>query len=424
MMNNYSVYMEIMGTPQMVGSIYGNGISDAVFQYSGEYINSENSFPISVSLPISDKPFSQKETKSFFEGMLPEGFSRKSVASWIKTDEEDYLSILAALGRECLGALMIVQEDEKEESGYKLLTFDKVRELASEGATRSTQILMETHLSLAGASGKVGLYYDEDKDKWYLPKGKAPSNYIVKQSHVRLSSIVLNEELCMLTAKELGIETPKCFIINTGTGLDSEVLFATKRYDRIISSEKKIDGLKVPYRLHQEDFAQAMGIPSSQKYETEKKGYLSRMFEIIRGYTCDPIGEQMKLWRIICFNFLIGNGDAHIKNYSLLYSENLKRMTVAPAYDIICTRCYNLRDEMSMFIGDDINFRHIKRSSFIEAAKEAGLTERIALRIFDEVADGLEKALEKASELLKETEIPGIDKLKNNILESSGYRYL
>lgn len=423
-MNNYSVYMEIMGTPQMVGSIYGNGISDAVFQYSREYINSENSFPISVSLPISDKPFTQKETKSFFEGLLPEGFSRKSVASWIKTDEEDYLSILAALGRECLGALMIVQEDEKEESGYKLLTIDKVRELASEGATRSTQILMETHLSLAGASGKVGLYYDEDKDKWYLPEGKAPSNYIVKQSHVRLSSIVLNEELCMLTAKELGIETPKCFIINTGTGLDSEVLFATNRYDRITISEKKIDGLKVPYRLHQEDFAQAMGIPSSQKYETKKKGYLSRMFEIIRGYTSDPIGEQMKLWRIICFNYLIGNGDAHIKNYSLLYSENLKRMTVAPAYDIICTRCYNLRDEMSMFIGDDINFRHIKRSSFIEAAKEARLTERIALRIFDEVADGLEKALEKASELLKETEIPGIDKLKNNILESSGYRYL
>ena len=180
----------------------------------------------------------------------------------------------------------------------------------------------------------------------------------------------------------------------------------------------------MPYRLHQEDFAQAMGIPSSQKYETKKKGYLSRMFEIIREYTSDPIGEQMKLWRIICFNYLIGNGDAHIKNYSLLYSENLKRMTVAPAYDIICTRCYNLRDEMSMFIGDDINFRHIKRSSFIEAATEAGLTERIALRIFDEVADGLEKALEKASELLKETEIPGIDKLKNNILESSGYRYL
>ena len=96
-MNNYSVYMEIMGTPQMVGSIYGNGISDAVFQYSREYINSENSFPISVSLPISDKPFTQKETKSFFEGLLPEGFSRKSVASWIKTDEEDYLSILESV---------------------------------------------------------------------------------------------------------------------------------------------------------------------------------------------------------------------------------------------------------------------------------------------------------------------------------------
>lgn len=422
-MKKYLVYLEIMGTPQLVGSIYGNGFRDAVFQYSRDYITSENSLPISVSLPFSENPFSTEETKCFFEGLLPEGFSRKSVANWIKTDEEDYLSILAALGRECLGALMIVKEgDVLQEPGYKLLTIDKVKELASEGATKSTQILMETHLSLAGASGKVGLYFDDDNNKWYLPEGRAPSNYIVKQSHVRLSSIVLNEQLCMLTAKELGIDTPKSFIINTGKGTDSEVLFATNRYDRISSSEKRIKGLKVPFRLHQEDFAQAMGIPSGQKYETEKKGYLSRMFEIIRGYTTNPIAEQMKLWKILCFNYLIGNGDAHIKNYSLLYNENLKNIKVAPAYDIVCTRCYNLRDEASMFIGNEINFKSIKRDTFKEAAKEAGLTEKVALKIFDEIADGFEKALNKASDNLNETEISGVEKLKNKILESSGYR--
>ena len=422
-MKKYLVYLEIMGTPQLVGSIYGNGFRDAVFQYSRDYITSENSLPISVSLPFSENPFSTEETKCFFEGLLPEGFSRKSVANWIKTDEEDYLSILQALGRECLGALMIVKEgDVLQESGYKLLTLDKVKELASEGATKSTQILMETHLSLAGASGKVGLYFDDDNNKWYLPEGKAPSNYIVKQSHVRLSGIVLNEELCMLTAKELGIDTPKSFIINTGKGKEYEVLFATNRYDRVTSSEKRIKGLKVPFRLHQEDFAQAMGISSNQKYETKKNGYLSRMFEIIREYTTNPIAEQMKLWRILCFNYLIGNGDAHVKNYSLLYSENLKRITVAPAYDIVCTRCYNLRDEMSMFIGNEIYFKNIKRATFIEAAKEAGLTGNVALRIFDEVADGFETALEKASENLEETGIAGVCELKNKILEYSGYK--
>ena len=401
MMNNYSVYMEIMGTPQMVGSIYGNGISDAVFQYSREYINSENSFPISVSLPISDKPFTQKETKSFFEGLLPEGFSRKSVASWIKTDEEDYLSILAALGRECLGALMIVQEDEKEESGYKLLTIDKVRELASEGATRSTQILMETHLSLAGASGKVGLYYDEDKDKWYLPEGKAPSNYIVKQSHVRLSSIVQNEELCMLTAKELGIETPKCFIINTGTGLDSEVLFATNRYDRIISSEKKIDGLKVPYRLHQEDFAQAMGIASENKYERVKSGYLAKMFELIRRHTTDPIREQQHFLERIVFNYLVGNTDCHIKNHALVYSNDLKSIELSPAYDIVSTRVYKTSPEMSFYVGDEIDIERISRNSFVNASSEIGIGSRMVENIYDDIANIFEKSIKEASEILE-----------------------
>ena len=191
--------------------------------------------------------------------------------------------------------------EDSDHAGYKLLTVDRVKELASEGAAKSTQMLMESHLSLAGASGKVGLYYDVDNDEWYLPEGVAPSNYIVKQSHVRLSGIVLNEQLCMLTARELGIDVPNSFILNTGKGTDSEILFATERYDRITNSKKRIDGLQVPFRLHQEDFAQALGIPSSQKYETEKKGYLSKMFRLIREYAADPLTEQIKLWKRICF---------------------------------------------------------------------------------------------------------------------------
>lgn len=424
-MNNYLVYMEIMGSYHIVGSISGNSFRDAAFQYSVEYMNSENSKPISVSLPLTEQAFSPEKTRIFFEGLLPEGFSRSAVANWIKTDAEDYLTILAVLGRECIGTLKIVKEGEdSDHAGYKLLTVDRVKELASEGAAKSTQMLMESHLSLAGASGKVGLYYDVDNDEWYLPEGVAPSNYIVKQSHVRLSGIVLNEQLCMLTARELGIDVPNSFILNTGKGTDSEILFATERYDRITNSKKRIDGLQVPFRLHQEDFAQALGIPSSQKYETEKKGYLSKMFRLIREYAADPLTEQIKLWKRICFNVLIGNGDAHIKNYSLLYNENLRKIELAPAYDIVCTRCYHLRDEMSMYIGDEIDFNNIGRSAFITAAVEVGLTERMALKILDEVADGFEAALERASDLLEETALPGVEILKNNIMKSCGYYHI
>ena len=103
-------------------------------------------------------------------------------------------------------------------------------------------------------------------------------------------------------ANLLGIEIPESFIINIGKGTDSEVLFATKRYDRREESDKNIDGLSVPFRLHQEDFAQAMGIPASEKYEREKRGYLRRMFDVIRELALNPIAEQTELWkRIIPF---------------------------------------------------------------------------------------------------------------------------
>lgn len=91
-------------------------------------------------------------------------------------------------------------------------------------------MVTKAHLSLTGASGKVGLYYKIDTNEWYLPIGAAPSTHIVKQSHVRLDGIVTNEQLCLQTAKNLGIDVPDSFVINVGTGKDEEVLFATHRY--------------------------------------------------------------------------------------------------------------------------------------------------------------------------------------------------
>ena len=72
------------------------------------------------------------------------------------------------------------------------MSAEEVKRLAQEGATESAELVTKAHLSLTGASGKVGLYYDNEKDEWYLPYGDAPSTHIVKQSHVRLKNIVAN----------------------------------------------------------------------------------------------------------------------------------------------------------------------------------------------------------------------------------------
>ena len=107
-----NVYIEIEGSRRFVGVICGEDQDDASFSYDAYYL--QWGMPISVSLPLQKEPFSAERTRTFFEGLLPEGFTRRSVAQWMHVDEEDYLSILAGLGKECLGALQILDVEEPD----------------------------------------------------------------------------------------------------------------------------------------------------------------------------------------------------------------------------------------------------------------------------------------------------------------------
>lgn len=203
-----SVYIEIKGCQVYVGEICGNTPEDARFSYAESYMENPETVPVSLSLPFSDGAFSPVQTKNFFEGLLPEGFTRRCVAEWMHVNENDYLSILSGLGCECLGALRITEgENPQVLPDYKKLSFAEVRNLAKEGASESAQ------------------------------------------------------QLCLLTASYLGIDTPDSFVVDTGNAEDGDVLLATKRYDRMNDSSKErfIHHLPVPLRLHQEDFAQTLG---------------------------------------------------------------------------------------------------------------------------------------------------------------------
>ncbi len=417
-MRELKVYVEINGDKVLVGYIRGEDWRDAGFRYDSSYLSRENTRGISISLPLREEPFSSEQTKNYFEGLLPEGFSRRTVANWLKADEDDYITILSGLGKECLGAVRILEDGDDEEGGYELLPDERVKELAAEGATASTEILVETHLSLAGATGKVGLYYDAPENKWYLPKGDAPSTHIVKQSHIRLKQIVLNEQLCIRTAGNMGISVPESFIINPGSGADDDLLYATARYDRVLSDEWMVDGLKRPYRLHQEDFAQALGIAAADKYEKNPSGYMSGMFELLRNYSSAPMADQLELLRIIVFDHLIGNTDCHVKNFSLLYDKDMRSLRLAPAYDLLATRIYNTTSDMSFFIGGELNIDRIGRDSFARAASEIGLSEKMVLATFDEMANSFEKALNAAAEEMAENGFEETIGLKQRIMNT------
>ena len=421
-MRRLSVFVEINGESIYVGEIVGKDSNDACFTYADAYLENSEHHAISIGLPLEEKTFDAQRTRIFFEGLLPEGFTRRCVAEWMHKDENDYMSILAGLGRECLGAIKIVDEsDEVIEPEYRELLAKEVYALASEGATESAELVTKSHLSLTGASGKVGLYLDEKEGKWYLPIGEAPSTHIVKQSHVRLKKIVANEQLCLLTAKYLGIEIPESFIVTTD-GDDETVLFATKRYDRkFIENEKMLNGMLVPRRLHQEDFAQALGIAASNKYEKNNEGYLKKLFDVIRSHSADPMTDSLRLWDICVFNYLVGNTDNHIKNLSLLYSEDLKSVRLAPAYDIVSTMIYESSTEnMALSIDGIYNINKITRASFEKTASQVGIGTKMAIKRFDAMVKGFGDAINQAKEELKNQGFEQVEQISEMIMKKGG----
>lgn len=415
----YTVSVEIEGSLHKVGTIEGTDHHDACFLYDPDYLSLTEAVPISISLPLAEGSFDPDKTRNYFEGLLPEGFTRRSIAGMMHIDENDYLSMLHKLGRECLGAIRIsLDGEEQPEEEYVLINEEQMLRLASEGVTESTEIIAKTHLSLTGASGKVGLYYDKDKDRWYFPMGTAPSTHIVKQSHIRLEDIVINEQLAMLTAVKCGLEVPVSFIVGTGSDREEDILFATQRFDRLINNEScLVSGLMRPLRLHQEDFSQALGIPAMRKYEVEGEAYLAAMFSLLKKYSSDPIRDQLKLWDAVVFNCLIGNTDAHIKNFSLLYSADLHSIRLAPLYDIVSTCIYeSSTHELSMHIGDARFIDDLNRASFEKAADELGLGMSIAMRHLDEICNRYEPALNEAAEELNEQGFEKAHHIKDRIL--------
>ena len=400
-MRKLSVFIEINGCKNPVGNICGNSSEDARFLYSQDYLSNDEATAISLSLPLQEEPFSPKQTKAFFEGLLPEGYTRRSVAEWMHVDEGDYISILSGLGKECIGAIQVTEADaDAKLQAYRKLSLKEIKELASEGATESAQMIAESHLSLAGASGKVGLYRDE-KGKWYLPQGDAPSTHIVKQSHVRLDGIVLNEQIVMHAASMLSIPVPETFVINTDEGRDRDILLASKRFDRSIMSERIVDGLNCPYRQHQEDMAQALGISSSDKYEREGESHLKSVADLIRYNSARPIDDLLMLWDMTAFNWLIGNTDNHIKNLSVLYSPDLKSLRLAPAYDMICTRIYrgSTRD-MAFHIGGKYRLEEIGIPEWKKAAEEIGIEPSVAIDRIEDMQGQLPNAIKEAADAL------------------------
>lgn len=410
-----TVYREFEGTYQIVGRL-SNEAGKTIFSYADSYMNLSTAQPISVTLPLSDGPFSPEATAAFFDGIVPEGSLRRDIAEVARVDRRDYLAILNQVRNEPIGALLFSDNEDisQLEMSYEELPSGKVSELAAVPARASLDMTLESRISLAGAQSKVGLYHDgTDASKgWFLPKGGAPSTHIVKACSDAFPDATLCEALCMRAAYHMELASEQCFLVKTG----ASPLLAVQRYDRVCDENdtRRVNGLKVPRRLHQEDMCQALGIGSLFKYEPTSANYLNMMASILTSFVSDPLGDRFMLAYYQLFDFVVGNCDNHLKNWSILYDVNWCGAALAPLYDVVGTTIYpQLSREMGVSFGGNRVIDGVSAALVRDRLASIGVSRVMAKGIASDVCAELLSALRRAAEELSSEGFPQV----NSVLE-------
>lgn len=398
------IFAEIRGSQQKVGEIE-TALGGEHFTYSESWRDYNFSRPLSLSMPVADTTYSSRQIRPYFEGLLPEEGARSRVAEELGISSGSYLRLLKELGDECIGAVMVREIDpagnissQQPEPRYERLEESALQETLSNSYEGTSVILAETRLSIAGAQAKVGLYRKPDDTKeWYLPHGTAPASHILKPHNGRFPNLALNECLCLSTARKCGLSVPNAFLIG-----EEYPALVIERFDRKFQgAEKEADGCIMPLRLHQEDFCQALGILSSDKYERGSGDYLARIALVIRESSQSPITDLKKLCDILIFNYLIGNCDNHLKNLSLLYNAEWTQVGLAPSYDLANTTTYrDLSRTMGISIGATQKIDSISRNDFVDASRQLGISQKIMLSSLDEMLDRFFEAIQGEADKL------------------------
>ena len=386
--------LDVFLSNKLVGHLIQKKSGRVNFEYSEQWMEDKGSFAISTSLPLTGELFKQKKCRGFFEGLLPEEYNRRLISRILGISAQNDFAMLEKIGGECAGALTFLPKGIlPSETDYEYQPLDEsgLIDILKRLPTRPL-LAGESgiRISLAGAQEKIALHVDQ-YGNYSLPIGGAPSTHILKPATNRYPNIVSNEAFSLSLARSIGIPA-----VDAAAKRIAELEFIlVNRYDRQIESGKEL-----PVRLHQEDFCQAMGIPSERKYQSEGGPRLVDCVNLLRAVSSLPAVDIQNFLKLVIFNLIIGNNDAHGKNFSFLFSEQGESISIrlAPAYDVLSTDFYDeLTKVMAMKVGKVNQFDHLRVKEFerLAIASEisvAGFRNQIA-EIAGNVRDALSVAI-------------------------------
>ena len=337
------------------------------FSYESDWLNTSTSIPLSQSLPLRAEAFDDRATRPFFAGLLPEGDKRKLIAQALHVSRQNDFALLDGIGGECAGAVTLLEPGQMlqaQDNNDLVRWLDEVEllRLIDEMPKRPMLAGEEgLRLSLAGAQDKLPVVAEGDRIG--LPLFNSPSSHILKPAIAGVEGSVFNEGFCLALANALKLDTVKAEIRR----ISDRHYLLVERYDRQVTADGRL------MRLHQEDFCQALGIAPEYKYQNEGGPDLSQAFELVRRATRPSAPQILKLLDFAIFNAMVGNHDAHGKNFSLLYTT--QGLVLAPFYDVLSTAVYpNLTDKMAMKIGSKYRFSEVQLRHWERFATEAGLS--------------------------------------------------
>lgn len=351
-----------------------------------EFTYDENAqTPISLSLPLQKEPFKEKVCRAFFGGLLPENPNmRELLAKKYNINVNDDFKLLKEIGRDCAGALSFHEMTEPQKS-YQMLKIEGSI-LSDEELKKYLEELpyrpyLGKRLSLAGAQEKTAVCVINGKIA--LPNDDIPTTHIIKTALPKYVQSIQNEYICMKAAKEIGLEVAAVEIRKVG---DIEFLLV-ERFDRKYSNNLECE------RILQEDFAQSLGVQARDKYKVTFKDCLN-----VLNQTATPASSKLRFVRQVIFNYLIGNTDAHAKNFSV-YLTNYG-IALTPAYDLLCSSIYDCDQRIAMKIGKARYYSDVTENDWEIFAQDLDISHKIVQSELERQKEYLPKIVEKLAKKL------------------------
>lgn len=357
--------------------------------------------PISLSLPLQKEPFKEKVCRAFFGGFLPENPNmRELLAKKYNINVNDDFKLLKEIGRDCAGALSFHEMTEPQKS-YQMLKIEGSI-LSDEELTKYLRELpycpyLGKRLSLAGAQEKTAVCVINGKIA--LPNDDIPTTHIIKTALPKYVQSIQNEYICMKAAKEIGLEVAEVEIRKVG---EIEFLLV-ERFDRKYSNNLECE------RILQEDFAQSLGVQARDKYKVTFKDCLK-----VLNQTATPANSKLRFVRQVIFNYLIGNTDAHAKNFSVYLTD--AGIALTPAYDLLCSSIYDCDQRIAMKIGKARYYSDVTEKDWEIFAQDLDISHKLVQAELERQKEYLPKIVEKlAKELDCEVGVRILDYIKRVI---------